>query len=369
MPLTWGWWRPVVLLPAEATTWPAERRRVVLLHELAHAKRWDCLTQTVARVVCALYWINPLAWVAARRMCAERERACDDLVLNSGCRASEYATHLVDIARTFRRVPQFAGIAMARSPQLQGRIAAIVDASRARRLRPLTALAILGFMGALRAGRGREKPGFGVQPSVGLPAAPGAACPIGVLCPSEGKAVGGVGRQGRRANLPRVPTLLRGRRKRRLADCDQPVRVSSSSITRNTSKGPMPWTRASARPIGSPCWSLPGLRSGRQLRPEIHGAPRRRDHRLHPRRQHLLRRHRPRARRADGLLQVEIDGDPFFTLTQNALADGTYLEYLRAMYGGKIYTPTGEDSQHCFQEYMADASDASRSTSSGPART
>ena len=49
------------------------------------------------------------------------------------------------------------------------------------------------------------------------------------------------------------------------------------------------------------------------------------------------------------------DADPFFTLTQNALADGTYLDYLRAMYGGKIYTPTAEDSQSCFQEYMTDA--------------
>ena len=49
------------------------------------------------------------------------------------------------------------------------------------------------------------------------------------------------------------------------------------------------------------------------------------------------------------------DGDPFFTLTQNALADGTYLQYLRSMYGGKIYTPTDEDSQKCFEDYVADA--------------
>jgi len=49
------------------------------------------------------------------------------------------------------------------------------------------------------------------------------------------------------------------------------------------------------------------------------------------------------------------DADPFFTLTQNALADSTYLDYLRAMYGARIYTPTAEDSQRCREEYMADA--------------
>jgi hypothetical protein len=51
----------------------------------------------------------------------------------------------------------------------------------------------------------------------------------------------------------------------------------------------------------------------------------------------------------------QIDGDPFFILTQNALADGTYLEYLRQTYGGKIYTPAVEDSQRCFGQYSADA--------------
>jgi len=44
-------------------------------------------------------------------------------------------------------------------------------------------------------------------------------------------------------------------------------------------------------------------------------------------------------------------GEPFFTLTQNALADGGYLSYLRSMYGGKIYIPTDKDAEKSFQEY------------------
>ncbi|HYL94564.1 MAG TPA: M56 family metallopeptidase, partial [Terriglobales bacterium] len=149
MPVTWGWRRPIILLPTEAAGWTLERRRLVLLHELAHVKRFDYLTQTVARVVCALFWVNPLIWLAARRMCVERERACDDLVLQSDCKASDYATELLLIARTFRPAHFAAGIAMARSAQLQRRIAAMVDPGRARQLRPRAAAAIIGSMGAL----------------------------------------------------------------------------------------------------------------------------------------------------------------------------------------------------------------------------
>ena len=55
------------------------------------------------------------------------------------------------------------------------------------------------------------------------------------------------------------------------------------------------------------------------------------------------------------MTESHADGKPFFVLTQNALADGTYLEYLRSMYDGKIYTPTAEDAQKCFSDYYTDA--------------
>jgi hypothetical protein len=47
--------------------------------------------------------------------------------------------------------------------------------------------------------------------------------------------------------------------------------------------------------------------------------------------------------------------DPFFVLTQNALADGSYLDYLRRMYGDKICIPSETDAQTCFQTYVTDA--------------
>jgi hypothetical protein len=55
------------------------------------------------------------------------------------------------------------------------------------------------------------------------------------------------------------------------------------------------------------------------------------------------------------LQKSHADGNPFYTLTQNALADGTYLEYLRSMFGSRIYIPTSADQEKCFRDYVADA--------------
>ena len=99
-PLAAGLRHPFVLLPASASQWPEDRLRVVLLHEMAHIRRRDSLTQAIAELVRCLYWFHPLVWLAVGRLRVERERACDDLVLRAGTTASDYASHLLGLART-----------------------------------------------------------------------------------------------------------------------------------------------------------------------------------------------------------------------------------------------------------------------------
>ncbi|MEO6724026.1 MAG: M56 family metallopeptidase [Blastocatellia bacterium] len=134
LPMTWGAWRAVVMLPAEADEWPDECRSIVLLHELAHVKRRDCLTQTLAQVACALYWFNPLVWLAVRQLRVEREVACDDQVLQVGTKASEYASHLVEIARSFGGNHDLSPVAVGMAcSQLESRVRSILDPSVQRR--------------------------------------------------------------------------------------------------------------------------------------------------------------------------------------------------------------------------------------------
>jgi hypothetical protein len=128
MPFACGLLHPTIVLPAECDTWTLDRRRAVLLHELAHVRRRDLVGHTVGRFACALYWFHPLVWTAAKRLRSESERACDDLALNCGARASDYAEHLLDIVTGVRHhaTPAVA-LAMARRKEFEGRMLAILD--------------------------------------------------------------------------------------------------------------------------------------------------------------------------------------------------------------------------------------------------
>jgi beta-lactamase regulating signal transducer with metallopeptidase domain/DUF4097 and DUF4098 domain-containing protein YvlB len=133
-PMTWGFFRPVVVLPTEATGWPAERRRAVLLHELAHVARHDFLLQIVASAACALYWFHPAAWMAARRLRRESERACDDHALACGTPAPDYAGHLLSVACAGRapRLRSAVAIGMAQRSTLEDRLLSVLDDTVAR---------------------------------------------------------------------------------------------------------------------------------------------------------------------------------------------------------------------------------------------
>lgn len=102
IPMAWGALTPAIILPADARHWPPIRLRSVLLHELAHIRRWDYLTHVLGRVVRALFWPNPLIWMATEQSAAAQERACDDVVLQSGVAAWEYAEQILAVAKTLR---------------------------------------------------------------------------------------------------------------------------------------------------------------------------------------------------------------------------------------------------------------------------
>ena len=140
MPMAFGTRRPAILLPAIAATWPDDRRRAVVLHELAHVVRYDCLVQTLAFAACTMYWFHPVVWWVARRLRIERELACDDRVIAAGTQPREYAGHLLEIAYTFgrHRAPALA-VSMARPRQLEGRMLAVLDVARNRRVPALRA--------------------------------------------------------------------------------------------------------------------------------------------------------------------------------------------------------------------------------------
>ena len=163
--VTWGVRRHVILLPTGAAAWSDERKRLVLVHELSHVMRRDWLTQMVAEGARALYWMNPLFWIACARLRIESERACDDVVLGSGIDGASYATNLVDLARSFRNRRWLPAPSIARPSTLERRVVAMLNPELNRgpvpRQRKLVAAAmiLLAALPIAAATRGAGAPG------------------------------------------------------------------------------------------------------------------------------------------------------------------------------------------------------------------
>jgi beta-lactamase regulating signal transducer with metallopeptidase domain len=127
--VTVGAINPAIVVPAGSSEWPADRRRYILSHELAHVKRWDGLIEVLVLVAQSIYWFNPLVWLVVRSLRVERERDCDDAVLNAGARPSDYAMFLMDIAADLgaSRRPVWQLSTLSQGSNLKERIMCILD--------------------------------------------------------------------------------------------------------------------------------------------------------------------------------------------------------------------------------------------------
>ncbi len=150
MPVVCGVFEPAIVVPAAAHEWSDRRRRAVLCHELAHIRRLDVPVNLLGRLACAVHWFNPFAWLAARGLRVEGERACDDLVLGVGTRPSEYADHLLQIVCGARRgLAPAVAIPMAQRREFEGRMLAILEKDARRDAPPRRLSAAVGALGIL----------------------------------------------------------------------------------------------------------------------------------------------------------------------------------------------------------------------------
>ena len=99
IPVVVGVLRPMILLPASlASGLTSSQSKSVLLHELAHVRRFDLAVNVFQRLVEALLFFHPAVWWLSRRVSLERENACDDVVLQLDHQHVQYADALLRVA-------------------------------------------------------------------------------------------------------------------------------------------------------------------------------------------------------------------------------------------------------------------------------
>ena len=128
-PLTFGVFRPTVLLPEDLPVGDAQFQ-LILAHELAHIRRKDCLRKLLLTVCLCLYWWNPLVWLMVWLANRDMELACDEAVLRAlgpDCKKA-YALTLLDMAqRNPKSAPLCSGFAKSSAEE---RIRAILNFKR-----------------------------------------------------------------------------------------------------------------------------------------------------------------------------------------------------------------------------------------------
>jgi beta-lactamase regulating signal transducer with metallopeptidase domain len=182
---TWGILVPRVLLPMSANQWSDDRAWMVLGHELAHIKRHDWVVQVLAEAARAIYWFNPVFWLACGRLRQESEQACDDAVIRMGAAGTQYAEELLDLARALRSENSMRSpiLAMAQPSHLERRLVALLDPALNRLAATpwsviVVALVAIGLTLPLAAVRAPER--VSERPAANVAAQP-AAAPVAVV--------------------------------------------------------------------------------------------------------------------------------------------------------------------------------------------
>jgi bla regulator protein blaR1 len=123
----WGIWRPTIQIPRGLSSQlTSSELEAVLLHELAHVRRWDNLTATFVHTLVSLFWFHPLLWWIEKRLIVERERACDEMVIHGGVAHQTYVAGILKVCR-FQLVEAVAGTSGIAGPDLKNRLELIMS--------------------------------------------------------------------------------------------------------------------------------------------------------------------------------------------------------------------------------------------------
>ena len=121
-----GLLNPVVVLPAPMVKL-RDQLEPILIHELIHVKRWDCLYRLLAMVGMAFYWFNPLFHRVKHLLFEVQEQACDDWTVTTTGNSESYADTLLNVATQLQPRPAMAlGMDMARTTQVMARVNRII---------------------------------------------------------------------------------------------------------------------------------------------------------------------------------------------------------------------------------------------------
>ncbi|MGH9587801.1 MAG: M56 family metallopeptidase, partial [Acidobacteriaceae bacterium] len=105
-PGIFGVFRPVLLFPEGIPErLSAEQMRAIVAHEMCHVRRRDNLTFAIHMVVETLFWFHPMVWWIGSRLIEERERACDQAVVQAGSEAQVYAEGILNVCKFYVESP------------------------------------------------------------------------------------------------------------------------------------------------------------------------------------------------------------------------------------------------------------------------